>query len=67
VSQEAERRGALVPDLAADAAGAVADQDPAQADLLHGVRGPEVAAGEQLHLLLDGELVEERAEPGLVR
>ena len=56
---------ALVPDLAAHAGGAVGDQHAAQADLLDRPGGPEVAPGEQLHLLLEGRGAEQLGEQGV--
>ncbi len=59
---EVEGGAAFVPDLAAHTAGAIGDQHAAQSDLLNRPGGPEVAARQQLHLLLEGELAEQRGE-----
>ena len=53
------RRVALVPQLAADAGGPVGGHHPAQSDRGLVVQRPEVGAGQQPHLLLEGEAGDE--------
>lgn len=57
---------ALVPQLTADSGGSVRDDQPAQTYGGFGVEGPEVGAGQQPHLLLQGERAEAPGELGFV-